>query len=146
VGGPGSGGWNRKYGRTLEYRSWSMMKNRCLNPNAEDWAYYGGRGITIDPRWHKFENFLTDMGLRPSSKHTLERVYNNGNYTKANCCWATRQRQARNRPAYNKMNKALAAQLRLEYVTGGFRQVDLAARYGITQSHVSKIIRRQMWN
>jgi hypothetical protein len=122
-----------------------MMKNRCLNPRAVDYKYYGGRGITIDPRWHAFENFLADMGQRPTLKHTLERNHNNGNYTKANCCWATRQRQARNRPAYNKMNMTLANQLRLQYATGKYRQVDLAAKFGITQAHVSQIVRRVTW-
>jgi hypothetical protein len=78
------------------YRSWQMMKNRCLNSNAMDWAYYGARGITVDPHWYEYDNFVKDMGERPMGK-TLERENGAGNYCKDNCVWATRQEQARNR-------------------------------------------------
>lgn len=80
-----------------EYRSWQMMKNRCLNTNARDYAYYGGRGITLCKRWYVFENFLADMGRRPSPAHTLDRVNSKKGYSKRNCRWATRKEQSRNR-------------------------------------------------
>jgi hypothetical protein len=123
-----------------------MMKNRCLNPKAEDYKYYGGRGVKLDPRWHAFEHFLTDMGLRPTPAHTLDRIHNNGAYTKTNCRWVTRKVQARNRPAYNKLNLALANQIRIDYTTGKYRQIDLAVKYGITQAHISQIVRRVTWS
>jgi hypothetical protein len=82
---------------TPEYRSWQMMKNRCLNPRARDYARYGGRGITLCKRWYVFETFLEDMGRRPSAAHTLERLNTEKGYTPRNCCWATREVQARNR-------------------------------------------------
>lgn len=82
---------------TPEYRSWQMMKNRCLNPRARDYVYYGGRGVTLCKRWLLFENFLADMGRRPSPEYTLERRNPNRGYTPRNCVWATRLTQARNR-------------------------------------------------
>ena len=80
-----------------EYRSWQMMRNRCNNPKAVDYAHYGGRGITVCARWKSFESFLSDMGRRPDTTYTLERRNSEGGYTPRNCCWATRKAQARNR-------------------------------------------------
>lgn len=78
------------------YRSWQMMKNRCLNPNAADYKYYGGRGITVCAEWMKYETFLADMG-EPGEGLSLDRIDNNLGYSKANCRWATKQEQSRNR-------------------------------------------------
>lgn len=70
------------------YSSWQAMKKRCTNPKATDYAYYGGRGITVCYRWRKFENFIQDMGERPEGM-TLDRKNPNGNYTPRNCKWST---------------------------------------------------------
>jgi len=83
---------------TPEYRSWQMMKSRCRNPNNASYKNYGGRGIKICKRWiNSFENFLKDMGPRPSAQHTLDRKNNDGNYTPKNCQWATKKEQVANR-------------------------------------------------
>ena len=83
--------------RTPEYRAWRGMKARCTNPNGHKFKDYGGRGIAICERWqHSFEGFLADMGPRPSSEHSLDRIDNNGNYEPGNCRWATRLQQMQN--------------------------------------------------
>lgn len=78
------------------YRSWYAMKQRVLNPNNAYYQLYGGRGITIDPRWvASFVEFHKDMGDR-SEKLTLERIDTDGNYEPGNCRWATWSEQRLN--------------------------------------------------
>jgi hypothetical protein len=73
------------------------MKNRCTNPKCKDYGKYGARGIGFPAEWITFAGFLIDMGLRPSSLHSLERSDNNASYSKSNCVWATKKEQSRNR-------------------------------------------------
>jgi len=82
---------------TVEHGIWKGMRQRVLDVRDKAYPRYGGRGIRIAPRWDSFENFLTDMGLRPSADYSLERVDNNGDYSPQNCKWILKSRQARNR-------------------------------------------------
>ena len=103
------GCWNRdrlfKHGQSLtpEHAAWSGMKARCLNPKNSAYNYYGGRGITVCGRWQDkngYLNFIADMGLRPTSQHSLDRINVNGNYEPTNCRWATKEQQMENRRPY----------------------------------------------
>ena len=84
--------------QTSTYKTWRSMRNRCESPNAGNYRRYGGRGVTVCARWQEFENFLADMGPRPSLRHQIDRYPDkHGNYEPGNCRWATPRENSQNR-------------------------------------------------
>lgn len=86
---------NTTHGMTSSrtYNIWSGVVTRCTNPNRREYKWYGGAGISLDPRWLKFENFLADMGEAPTDK-SIDRKDPRGDYCKTNCYWATDTEQS----------------------------------------------------
>lgn len=82
--------------KRLTYQSWSSMMGRCYRKNNNRYYCYGGRGIKVCRRWHKFENFYKDMGKKIPGLQ-LDRIDNNGDYKKSNCRWVTAKENSRNR-------------------------------------------------
>jgi hypothetical protein len=84
--------------RSSEYRTWESMRRRCEVETDRQYPSYGGQGIRVCERWRtSFVTFLIDVGCKPSPKHTLDRIDNDGHYEPSNVRWATYQQQARNR-------------------------------------------------
>lgn len=84
--------------KTPEYWTWWRIRGRCYSPKHHNYARYGGRGIRVCTRWlDSFHDFLSDMGPKPSPKHSIERLDNDGDYEPGNCIWATAQKQNSNR-------------------------------------------------
>jgi hypothetical protein len=120
---------------TRAYQAWSNMKARCDNPETPQYRDWGGRGITYDPRWNDFENFYADMGDPPDGME-LDRISNDGPYSKANCRYATRSEQRRNT---REIDRHGDNHLRLITINGRTQCLqDWCTEYGITMSSVWK--------
>ncbi len=115
-----------------EYRVWAAMKDRCSNSNNEEFINYGGRGIKVSERWQSFENFIADMGRRPSKNHEIDRIDNNGSYSIENCRWATKNVQSRNK----RTTVLLTYQGKTQCIT------DWAKELGISPATISFRIRK----
>lgn len=100
------------YYQTPKYRSWRGAMGRCHNPRDIQFIDYGGRGIKVCERWqNSFQDFLADMGKKPNSELSLDRINNDGNYEPLNCRWATKSEQVKNKRRFKSIS--VAAELTL---------------------------------
>lgn len=118
--------------RSRIYNIWNGMMKRCYNPRTKNYKNYGGRGISVCKEWHTFKKFFEDMRNPPSDKHSLDRINNNWNYSKANCRWATQKEQNRNTRIVR----------RIKYKNTNLVLIELLEKFGIkTQTYESRISR-----
>ena len=129
---------------SLTYTSWHGMKQRCLNSNYDGYKNYGGRGILICERWMVFENFLVDMGKRPSKKYSLDRIDNDGNYELLNCRWLTSKEQIRNSRSA-KLSLKDVEKIRELLTRGGIKQYEIAEMFNVSKGNISAIKCGKSW-
>lgn len=130
-------GHNQRGSRTKEYSAWCNMLRRCYTASSARYACYGGRGIKVCDRWRgSFNAFLADVGLAPSTRHSLGRVDNDGNYEPGNVEWQTSTAQLRN-TSFNR-------RLTLDGCT--MTLGDWAAKTGIRRQTIQMRIDRYGWS
>jgi len=110
--------------KSAEFSAWQSMLQRCYNKKNKGYKNYGGRGITVDDRWLKFENFYEDMGPRKDSKLSIERRDNNKGYSPSNCYWATAKEQTNNR----RSNRFINVNGRQQTLTQWAREVGISGQ------------------
>lgn len=119
------------------YSIWQAMKRRCYLETAKSYKDYGGRGIKVCDRWlESFDNFISDMGMRPTPKHEIDRIDTNGDYCPENCRWATKKENAR--------NKRNTVKLTIDGVTKPL--VQWAEESGTSSSNIKNRIRNLGWS
>lgn len=119
----------------VEYRCYTSIKTRCYNKSCPPYHNYGGRGIKMAPRWlgpNGFVNFYTDMGPRPKTGHSLDRIDNDGDYCPENCRWTDAKTQGNNR----RTNKLL------EYNGETHTESEWAEKIGIRRGTLHERLRR----
>ena len=93
----GSGVTTHGLSSTPTYKTWKAMKARCYQQSHKNFSDYGGRGVKVCERWlNNAADFIADMGERPSSLHSIDRINSNGDYEPSNCRWVTQKEQMRN--------------------------------------------------
>src|ERR1035437_1049222 len=97
----------KAYGKANTERAiWRSMLHRCNSPKNSRYSYYGGAGVKVCRRWYKFENFISDLGKRPSTGHSLSRLADTGDYKLGNVFWHTRMQQGEQRRIKNQRRAA----------------------------------------
>lgn len=130
------------------YRIWAGIIKRCTNPNGQGAHRYIGRGISVCDRWtgdNGFENFMADMGPRPSPIHSVDRIDNDGNYEPDNCKWSTPKEQARNRQRRVLWKGRIPVEKAEEYALSryhGAMSEDLAKEVGMSVTNFNSMLRR----
>ena len=140
---------NRIHGQTPKslYRRWVYMKNKCYNPNNPWYKDYGGKGIGVCDEWRSsFESFrewaLTN-GYRENLM--LSRKDINSDFTPENCCF-TKTIVTIEKRSTSKLNRQKAQEIRKLYNENELSQDQLAQKYGVTPSTISRIICNKAWN
>lgn len=134
--------------KTRFYTLWVGMKNRCYNPNRQDYAKYGAKGIRVSEEWQKFINFKNDMyesylehvSIHGESDTSLDRIDSEKDYSKENCRWATMIKQLENRKIYKpSLKKKIAISPEgKEYVF--YKQIDFANKLNINVRRINNCL------
>jgi hypothetical protein len=131
--------------KTAEYTVWDHMMQRCYNPNNPEFKNYGDRGIKVHEPWHKFEEFIADVGLKPEGGRRISfgRIDNDGDYKPGNVEWQTPAKQSRNRRT-TKLTMVDAREIRM-FHDRGWSPKELAKSFGVSQRNIRGIIKNEYW-
>lgn len=130
---------------------WYHVIDRCYNPKHPQYKDYGGRGIAVDDRYlnmlngcyNFYKDCIENIGDRPSSDHSIDRIDNDGDYTIDNLKWSTYKEQANNRRP-RKLTKEDVKEIML--LSNHLTQKKIAKIYGVSQMMISYVVRGKRLN
>lgn len=126
------------------YQTWFNMIQRCEVASCISYKNYGAKGVRVCDRWKSVASFIEDMGEKPDSSYTLDRIDPNKGYEPGNCRWASRKEQSRKRPHYVKLDMQQARQIR-RLRGEGVAIKNIAQDFGVSIHTVKKIIYNEYW-
>ena len=132
--------------KTRLYNIWRGVLKRCLNSKNKDYPNYGGRGITICPKWSEsyieFRDWALVNGYNDSL--TIDRINNDGNYEPSNCEWILKKENSKKRRT-TKLTLEIANEIRELHKIDKFTQLKLAKKFGVAQQTISQVIKNMIW-
>jgi hypothetical protein len=126
------------------YCTWKAMISRCTRKDHKSFSRYGGRNISVCERWMTFQNFLEDMGVRPSKDHSIDRIDVDGDYEPLNCRWANSFQQQHVNKSDVKLSLDDVHRIKVLRLLG-FTQAYIAEIFGVHQGHVSRVVNCKRW-
>jgi len=132
--------------KTSEYTIWRGIRRRCHGDCPQENKYYKDRGIKVCDRWRSsFDDFLEDMGNKPSNRHQLDRINNDGDYEPGNVRWVLPQENQRNKPTTRASEKLIRVWMRL-VVEMKWSQLEISQVFGFSSSAVWSALNGKTWN
>lgn len=128
-----------------ERNTWRGMLARCNDPSNKKYDNYGGRGIMVHLPWAmSFRQFKADMGAKPTPKHELDRIDNDGHYEPSNCRWVTHKENTRKKSSVH-LDSESAETIKKLYVMTSLKQNQLAEMFGVSQQLISAVVNGKVW-
>jgi len=129
--------WSKKQ---PEYLIWASLRNRTRIS-----IYYTRKGISVCDRWDSYAAFIEDMGDRPTPKHQIDRIDNDGDYCPENCRWVTPRENYRNRP-WTKLTKSDVKTIHWLISLGTMTQKHIGSIYSVSGATIRAIKTGTNWS
>lgn len=135
------------------YKTWKNMKQRCYNPNNQDFKTYGGNGVGLCAEWKDNAGAFINWALKAkwTPGLSIDRMNPDADYSPDNCRFLTpsenskrvRHRIGSDRPN-TKLTEAMVIEIRNK-CRNGIKNNILAKEYNVKQNVIYQIKKYKTW-